>query len=141
MATENMAEGRRKLNGYGATISSTLQLFLLLSQCFLVADALFGNKKRKQREAELLAKQLAEEATRRQRMYILAGCVAAVIGIGTLVLFADKLGISLPWKPKKKKGNRPGAKGTVDVVVVGCGLPKKSMVSPVQNTYLPFSLT
>jgi len=29
--------------------------------------------------------------------------------------------------PKEKKGNRPDVEGTLDVVLVGCGLPKKGM--------------
>jgi hypothetical protein len=85
-----------------------------------------GNKRRKQREAELLAKKLAAEAAaRQQKIYIAVACVTVIlVGIASLILFSGIFGI----RKVKKSGNRPGSSGTVDVVVVGCGLPKKSMV-------------
>jgi len=88
-------------------------------------EALFGNKRRKQREAELLAKKLAAEAAaRQQKIYIAAACVTVIlVGIVSLILFSGMFGFG----KVKKSGNRPDSKGTVDVVVVGCGLPKKSM--------------
>lgn len=99
-------------------IVACVNLFFLIG-----VDALFGNKKRKQREAELLAKKLAEEAARRQKIcFAIAFIVVVLVGIGSYIYFEGPLGIR-----KGKKGNRPGVEGTVDVVVVGCGLPKKSM--------------
>lgn len=90
-------------------------------------DALFGSKRKKQREAELLAKKLAAEAAARQhKIYVAVACVTVIlVGIVSIILFS---GMLVTGKGKKR-GNRPDVKGTVDVVVVGCGLPKKSMVS------------
>jgi predicted dehydrogenase len=94
-------------------------------------EALFGNKRRKQREAELLAKKLAAEAAaRQQKIYIATACVTVIlVGIVSLILFSGMFGLG----KVKKSGNRPDAKDTVDVVVVGCGLPKKSMVSLISD--------
>ncbi len=102
-------------------------------------DALFGNKRKKQREAELLAKKLAAEAAARQhKIYVAIACFTVIlVGILSIILFSGMLVIG----KGKKRGNRPDAKGTVDVVVVGCGLPKKSMVSlSIESASVLFNL-
>jgi hypothetical protein len=109
-------------------------IWILYCLCCLFpasVEALFGNKRRKQREAELLAKKLAAEAAaRQQKIYIAAACVTVIlVGIVSLILFSGMFGFG----KVKKSGNRPDSKGTVDVVVVGCGLPKKSMVSLIAD--------
>jgi hypothetical protein len=47
--------------------------------------------------------------------------LTSVVAVGIAFLLLGTQGIS------KKRGNRPDVEGTLDVVVVGCGLPKKGM--------------
>lgn len=84
------------------------------------------------------------EAERRAKYFIvdtpLAGEVAIrkrYVGYATFILLAalvqfGPLLIAYRWSDKRRirkttRGSRPGQKGTIDVVVIGCGLPKRGM--------------
>ena len=100
-------------------------------------EAVFGGNSKQRRaarrEAERRAKYfifdapLVGEVVFRKR-YVGYGAfvlVAALVQFGPLLVayrYSDKRRIR-----KTTRGNRPGRKDTIDVVVVGCGLPKRGM--------------
>ena len=98
---------------------------LLTLQLLLAAEAFdpFGRKKRERQRAEAEALRLSKLVVifgleiNKTLFYIVTLLVAA--GIGGFLLNSQKLVL------KKQRGNRPDTDGTLDVVVVGCGLPKK----------------
>jgi len=100
---------------------------LLTLQLLLAAEAFdpFGRKKRERQRAEAEALRLSKLVVifgleiNKTLFYIVTLLVAA--GIGGFLLNSQKLVL------KKQRGNRPDTDGTLDVVVVGCGLPKKGM--------------
>jgi len=100
---------------------------LLTLQLLLAAEAFdpFGRKKRERQRAEAEALRLSKLVVifgleiNKTLFYIVTLLVAA--GIGGFLLNSQKLVV------KKQRGNRPDTDGTLDVVVVGCGLPKKGM--------------
>ena len=97
--------------------------FLLIFQLLHVVESfdLFGNKKRERLRVQA-------EALRRSKVVIIFGFEINKIlcYVLTLVIAAGIGGYSLYKKSTKNpRGNRPAADGTLDVVVVGCGLPKK----------------
>ena len=99
-----------------------------------VLDKLFTSeaKKAARREAERRAKYFVFETPageveirKRYVYYATFVLIALITQFGPVFiayLFSDKR-----RNRKKRSGNRPGRKDTVDVVVVGCGLPKKGV--------------
>lgn len=103
----------------------------LLLHVILVVDA-FGNKKKKQQqqqqeqealEAELAKTAAEAEACAKQKMMLATG----VLGLLGIVIYFLVSKMKKTTNNKTQKGNRAGASGTVDVVVVGVGLPKRGM--------------
>lgn len=113
----------------GVAASRCVIIFILLG-AVISADAFFGRSKKKQEEAELAAQRAAEEAARRAKMVVLGGKEFEKKWMYVLCsgLFAAALSVNFHqnWGSKKKKGNN-FVDGTLDVVLVGCGLPKKGM--------------
>jgi predicted dehydrogenase len=104
---------------------STLRVLLtLLIVLQYYCEALFGRKRREKERKE------REEAERLAKLVVIFGhelskttfyILTSVVAVGIAFLLLGTQGIS------KKRGNRPDVEGTLDVVVVGCGLPKKGM--------------
>jgi hypothetical protein len=113
----------------GAMIVLGYVIFLL--QELVMVEAQFGRRRR--RDARLLAERFAFEQKAIEEMcakwfsfcgvnkfHVIAAC-AVIVTMIVRVLLSPKS------PPKRLRGNRPDKYGTLDVVVVGCGLPKKGM--------------
>ncbi|KAI2499665.1 hypothetical protein MHU86_14846 [Fragilaria crotonensis] len=113
------------LQAKASRIGALRVLMTLLILLFHESDALFGSKRRERErqereEAERLAKLvfIFGFGVSKTLFYILTSVAAVTIAV---ILLGTHGGAS------RKRGNRPDAEGTLDVVVVGCGLPKKGM--------------
>ena len=96
-------------------------IIVLLHEC----DALFGRKRREREQKE------REEAERLSKLVFIFGfgvsksvfyIITSVVAVAIAFLLLGTHGGG-----SRKRGNRPDAEGTLDVVLVGCGLPKKGM--------------
>ena len=112
----NTCSSRCHVTRFCCTLLILFQL-VSLAECF----DLFGKKKRERLRAQA-------EALRRSKLVIIFGfeinkifcyvlTLALAAGIGCYFLYRKST--------KNLRGNRPAIDGTLDVVVVGCGLPKK----------------
>jgi predicted dehydrogenase len=90
-------------------------------------NAFFGQKRRREErerkereEAERLAKLviLFGKEIPKTTFYVLTSIVALLIAL--ILIYPFEQG-------SKKRGNRPDSDDTVDVIVIGCGLPKKGL--------------
>ena len=107
-------------------------LIILSSEC----NAQFGRKKRAQakKEAELETERLSKLVVifglfgvSKSVFYSLTSFVA-IGGVAVFLLLPAAGGGREGGVPRKEqRGNRPDVEGTLDVVIVGCGLPKKGM--------------
>jgi hypothetical protein len=104
---------------------------IFLLQELVMVEAQFGRRRR--REARLLAERFSAEQKAIEEMcakwfsfcgvnkfHVIAACTVIVAMIVRVLLSTNS-------PPKRFRGNRPDKYGTLDVVVVGCGLPKKGM--------------
>uniref|UniRef100_A0A7S4K6K3 Gfo/Idh/MocA-like oxidoreductase N-terminal domain-containing protein n=1 Tax=Odontella aurita TaxID=265563 RepID=A0A7S4K6K3_9STRA len=123
-----MAAFRSKRNPFFA--SRYIIIFIILG-AIISADAILGRKKKKKKqEAEFAAQKAAEETARKEKVIVLGGKdfekkSVYVLGCGTFL--ALSVGFFLSSGIKKKKRGNNDVDGTLDVVIVGCGLPKKGM--------------
>jgi predicted dehydrogenase len=113
-----------------------LTLFVL-SLLVAVCDGFGGKNKKKQKEEALAAEEAAAQEVAEEPFdgHVIFGIemstktLTSSVVLAVLVAFAllTELVSEKSSASDKKIGNNPDAEGTVDVIIVGCGLPKKGM--------------
>lgn len=116
------------MNKQSTTCATTMTLLVMLMLCISFVEAQFGRKKKEEEAAAASAASEAESASQFgiDNQYVVLGGTAVAASLVSAIVM-KLFGSGSSSSGSTKKGNKAGVKGTVDVVIVGCGLPKKGM--------------